>query len=474
MNQPTQADLPEFPDTDAVGMAELVRTGQTTARELAEIAIARIEALNPTLNAVVSTRYEEAMHEIDAGLPDGPMRGVPILIKDLQTAVAGLPSTHGSALFADNIAAVDSELVRRYKRAGLVVLGMTNSPEFGLSPSTEPSLHGPTHNPRSHEHSPGGSSGGSAAAVAAGLIPVAHASDGGGSIRIPASMTGLFGLKPSRGLVPTAPQPTTLSAPASVQHALTTSVRDSAAMLDIASVRLPGTVIGTPRPAGTFLERAAQDPGTLRIAVATGFDSLPTDPDVAAALERTTSLCRELGHDVRHIPAPFDHVRAGAANAPLMGAALALQLRERETAIGRPIADHEIEPFTRILFDHYAGMPALELVGALREVQRIGWEIGELFDSYDVLLTPTLPLRVPALGLLNTSDPEAMYLHAAKYSAWTSVFNATGMPAMSIPAGLDPAGLPIGVQFAGDLGADGLLLSLAGQLESAAPWRSRV
>lgn len=457
---------------DATAIAESIRVGETSAREVVEAAIARIDEHNPSLNAVIATRFEEALAEVDAGLPEGPLRGVPVLVKDLNMDVAGLPSSRGSRLFADLVPDRDSELVARYKRAGMVVLGTTNSPEFGLNASTEPQLHGPTHNPRDHARSPGGSSGGSAAAVAAGMVPVAHASDGGGSIRIPASMNGLFGLKPSRGRVPSAPHPSTLSGPVSVHHAVTTTVRDSALLLDISSTRLPGTAVGVPTPTESFVSLAAQPPPRLRIGLATCFTDGPeTDPDVVGAVEAAAALCESLGHDVIPVDAPWVPAEVSGGTAPLMGVAFTAAVQDRLEALSRPLADDDLEPFTRLLFEHYSSMPATVLSRALSNAQRIGWQVGAAFAQYDVLLTPTLAHRVPPLGLLDTMRPESIYQHAGAYSSWTSVFNATGMPAMSVPLGTDRDGLPIGVQFAADLGDEGLLLSLAGQLEAAAPWQ---
>ncbi|WP_235736376.1 amidase [Nocardioides alcanivorans] len=462
-----------LPDTDAVGMAELVRNGEVSARELVETSIARIEEENPRLNAVIATRFEEALAEVDAGLPDGPLTGVPVLIKDLSMQVGGLPNTNGSRLFADNVAERDAELVARYKRAGMVVLGMTNSPEFGLSPSTEPLLHGPSRNPRNVDRSTGGSSGGSAAAVASGMVPVAHASDGGGSIRIPAAMNGLVGLKPSRGRVTPYPRPSTLSGPASVHHVVATSVRDSALMLDISSVRVPGTVIGVPEPGVSFAASAATAPRPLRIGLITslGEGNVATQADILGVVEATAKLCESLGHTVVPVAAPYDAAALAAEAAPLMGVSFAVSVEERLTALGREIADDDLEPFSRILFEHYAALPATTLAAALAASQRVGWEVGALFTKYDVLLTPTLALSPPELGLLDTTNPEVMYTTAGKYAGWTAVFNATGMPAISLPLGTDELGLPVGVQFAADLGQEALLLSLAGQLEAAQPWQ---
>lgn len=465
----------ELPDTDAVGMAALVRDRSIGARELVEAAIARIEAQDPALNAVVADRFEEALAEVDAGLPDGPLRGVPVLVKDLNMQVAGLPSTHGSRLFADQVAGSDSELVSRYRRAGMVVLGMTNSPELGLNASTEPLLHGPTRNPRDRSRSPGGSSGGSAAAVASGMVPVAHASDGGGSIRIPASMNGLFGLKPSRGRVTSYPAPSTLSGPASVHHALTTTVRDSALLLDVVSTRVPGTAVGVPSPACSFTECAGTAPRPLRIGLVTshGAEGPRSHPDVVPVVEAAAHLCASLGHEVVPIAAPHDPGKVSAETAPLMGVAFAAQVDDRLRSLGRELREDDLEPFSRVLHERYTAMPATGLVAALQAAQQVGWQVGALFREYDVLLTPTLAMPVPPLGLLDTSDPAAMHRTGGAYSAWTQVFNATGMPAMSVPLGSDSDGLPVGVQFAADLGQEGLLLSLAGQLEAAAPWERR-
>ncbi|NYG59940.1 amidase [Nocardioides daedukensis] len=462
-----------LPDTDATGMAAMVREGEVSARELVETAIARIEQMNPEFNAVVATRFEEALAEVDAGLPQGPLTGVPVLIKDLNMAVKGLPSTHGSRLFAENMPADDAELVARYKRAGMVVLGMSNSPEFGLSPSTEPALHGPTRNPRNLDRSAGGSSGGSAAAVAAGMVPVAHASDGGGSIRIPASINGLVGLKPSRGRVSSFPVPSTLSAPASVHHAVTTSVRDSAVLLDISASRVLGTVIGIQEPSMSFTEHAATPPRPLRIAVATslGESAVQTQADIVEVVEQTAKLCESLGHTVVPVPVPHDAAGLQTQTAPLMGVAFAASVQARLAQLGRELADDDLEPFSRILFEHYSALPATQLTAALVACQQAGWQFGRLFAEYDVILTPTLAASPPELGVLDPTNPEAMYTRAGTYAAWTQVFNATGMPAISLPMGTDGLGLPVGVQLGADLGQEGLLLSLAGQLEAAAPWQ---
>ncbi|WP_306316934.1 MULTISPECIES: amidase [unclassified Streptomyces] len=455
---------------DAVATASATAGGEVSAREVAEAAIARIEKLNGELNAVIHTRFDEALAEVDAGLPEGPLRGVPVLVKDLGMEVAGLPATGGSRLFAGVVADRDSELVRRYRRAGMVVLGTTNTPELGLNASTEPTLYGPTRNPWGRGHSPGGSSGGSAVAVSAGMVPVAHASDGGGSIRIPAAACGLFGLKPARGRISPAPRPTTLSGLVSGHHAVTRTVRDSALLLDIAAGPLPGDAYAAPAAADSFAACARRDPGRLRIGLVT---SLPNGPAVHAeplrAVLEAAGVCEELGHQVVHVTAPYRPEEVGAASGTLMAADAVAQIDARLEQLGRPLADDDIEPFTRVIYDHGRTLSAADVSRALRKAQEIGWRVGAAFEEYDVLLTPTLAHPTPRLGVLDTRRPETIYEHAAVRSAFTSVHNVTGMPAMSVPFGHDSDGLPLGVQFAAVRG-EGLLLAVAAQLEQAAPW----
>lgn len=457
---------------DAVGIAGAVAAGETSAREVVEQSIARIEAHNGALNAVVAERFDQALAEVDRGLPAGPLCGVPTLVKDLGMRVAGLPTTRGSRLWADDVAQADSELVARYRRAGMVVLGMTNSPELGKNASTEPLLHGPTHNPWSTAHSPGGSSGGAAAAVSSGMVPVAHGNDGGGSIRIPASMCGLFGLKPSRGRVTAAPETSVLAYPLGINHALTHSVRDSALLLDLAAERLPGSAVGAPTPDGSFSAQLARATGRLRIGLVTRrTDGGEVNEEVLAATRSMAKVCEELGHVVDEVEIPDDHEATMASFGTLMGVSLLAQVDHRLAELGRELREDDLEPFTRMMYDHYRGtLGPTDYYDALCGVQATAWRVGRAFVEHDLLLTPTIALPVPELGVLDTSNPEAMWTRAGDYSAFTSLFNITGMPAMSVPHGTDSGGLPLGAHFVADFGREDLLLSLAARLEEAAPW----
>lgn len=459
---------------DALALAADIRSGAADPAEVLEEAIARIERLDPQLNAVVSTRFDAARAEVGARLPDGPLRGVPILIKDLGTDVAGQPATDGSRLFADVVATVDSAVVQRYKAAGMVVLGTTNVPELGKTTTTESLLYGPCRNPWDHTRSPGGSSGGSAAAVAAGMVPVAHGTDGGGSIRIPAAMCGLVGLKPSRGRVPTWPHPDALAAPQSYHHALTTTVRDSAALLDAVAGHVPGDAYGAPTPPRPFLEEAGADPGRLRIGVLrTAPGPFPTDPVCTAGVDRAAGLLTDLGHEVREVELGLEVIEVMTAVGTIMGAQLRATVDDRLAALGRDLDDDDLEPWTRMILDNSQTHSAPDVARALQTAQRTGWRLAEHFrpDGVDALLLPTLPTPTPELGYLDVTDPESMWARSSSFSVCASMFNLSGQPAISLPLGADEDGLPVGVQLAADYAREDLLLRLAGQLEAAAPWQ---
>lgn len=459
-----------FP-SDATGTAEAIRTGELSAREAVETAIARIEHHNPTVNAVVAQRFEEALADVGTGLPDGPLHGVPMLIKDLGMRVAGLPTTRGSSLWATDVATADHELVARYQRAGMVVLGMSNTPQLGQNGSTEPVLHGPTRNPWRTTHSAGGSSGGSAAAVASGMVPAAHGSDGGGSIRIPSSMCGLVGLKPSRGRVTTFPDPSTLATPLTTHHALTRSVRDSALLLDVTAQPLPGSPITPPGGSGTFTEQMCANPGRLRIGLVTRRrDGGVISEDVAATTRRAATLCEQLGHHVEETELDYDPAVSGLAFGRLMGVDLMHQVDQRLNQLGRELREGDLEPFVQVMLERYRELTTTDLYEAYQALETTAWRLGRMFDKYDLLLTPTVARPVPEIGVLDTTRPEVIYEIGADYAALTSLWNVTGQPAISVPCEHNSEGLPVGVQFIANFGQEGRLLSLAAHVEQAAPW----
>ncbi|MBS9532566.1 amidase [Mycobacterium sp. M1] len=459
--------------TDAVGLAELVSAGEISPAELLEAVARRIDERNSDLNAVVATRIEQARDEIAAGLPDGPLRGVPFAVKDLHCDVAGLPTTAGSRLFADAVAERDGVLVSRYRRAGLVIVGKTNAAELGLNASTEPALFGPTRNPWRLTHSPGGSSGGSAAAVAGGLLPAAHASDGGGSVRIPAACCGLLGLKPSRGRVPDDHGGSAFAYPLPAHHAVTRTVRDSAALLDAVAGPLPGDPYATlPAPEfGSFLAGVDREPGPLRVGTAiASADGVPAFPAGAAAVGRIAGVLTNLGHRVDEAAPQWDPVAASMAGAALMITQARVRIAERLAALGRELAADDIEPFSRFLLEELPAQSGADVYAALQTIEATGRQVAPFFADHDVWLTPTLQVPVPRLGVLDTADPMAVFAHSPALAAFTSFCNATGLPAVSVPAGFDDDGLPIGVQLVGRMGAEDTLLRVARQLERAVPW----
>jgi amidase len=460
--------------TDATGLAAAIGRGEVTASEVLDATAARLRERNPAVNAVVADRLDAARDEVDAGLPRGPLRGVPFVVKALGGRIAGLATTNGSALWRDAVAPADSEVVARYRRAGLVLVGLTNTPELGQSPSTEPLLHGPARNPHRLSHSPGGSSGGTAAAVAAGIVPAGHGTDGGGSIRIPASMCGLVGLKPTRGRVPSAPGYSSFASPLSIAHAITRSVRDSALLLDVAAGSVPGDAFVTAPNARPYVDEVAADPGALRIAVDT---CTPRGEDVAAdraeVVEQTASLLRELGHAVTPgrpdypVDAILDALRT------FFAVTTSAQVDARLAELGRELEDGDLEPFTFMIYASAKGLTGEDVYGALAAIERSARALGQFFVDHDVLVTPTVAPSTPELGLLDVTDLEAMSSNAGKYAALTSPFNVTGQPALSLPLGSDRDGIPVGVQFVAAFGREDVLLRLGSQLEAAAPWSTR-
>jgi amidase len=457
-------------DLDATGLAAAIREGELTAREAVEQALARIDERNETLNAVTEQCADAALAQVETGV-SGPFAGVPFVTKDLGVDVAGLRSTGGSRLRADVVAMTDSLIVERYRAAGLVIVGSTNSPELGRSASTEPVLHGPTRNPYDLSRSPGGSSGGTAAAVAAGIVPAGHGNDGGGSIRIPASACGLVGLKPSRGRTPSLPRLTAFAYPLGINHALTRTVRDSAALLDVASGTVPGEAYVAPATGRPYADAVDAAPGRLRIAWSTATPpGITMDDECVAGTRRTAALLDSLGHDVEETPPPYPIEEVGHAMRVVMTTPIAAEIDARLEELGRELREDDLEPFTHVLYGFGKATSGTQYVAALQAVERAGLRLGPFFEDHDVLLTPTLPVAPPPLGLLDTTDPQAMYTHAAAIPALTSFCNVTGQPAISLPLEHFADCLPMGMQLVAALGREDLLLALAGQLEQAQPW----
>jgi amidase/6-aminohexanoate-cyclic-dimer hydrolase len=467
------ARIAEYENQDALGLAAWVRAGEVTPQELLEAAVARVEERNPALNAVVIRVFEEGRKAIEAGLPDGAFRGVPWLLKDLHAAWKGVRLTNGSRFFADNVSDYDSELVLRYRRAGLVLFGRTASPELGGTSTTESILYGATRNPWKPTHSAGGSSGGAAAAVTAGIVPAAHATDGGGSIRIPASCCGLFGMKPTRARVPSGPKLGEGWNGMSVQHAVSRSVRDSAALLDAAQGPALGDPYCAPPPARAYRSEVGADPGRLRIALQTrAFNGADVAPDCVAAARDAADLCRSLGHDVEEAELVVDRDLLARSSGTIIGASQRATLVERAAELGREVKADDVEPLTWLVAEQGRQAGAADYVAAVRGIHRLGREVARFLERYDALLTPTMATPPLPLGRLAPSraDFAGLVGDLARTIGFTQLFNASGHPAMSVPLHWNGDGLPIGVQFAGRFGDEATLFRLAAQLESARPW----
>jgi amidase len=466
----------EYTALDGLGLADLVRRGEVTPGDLLQLALQRLDAVNPRLNAVAVRFDDRARAQIERGLPHGPFRGVPFLLKDRHAHLKGTITTNGSRFFRDRVDEVDSELVRRYLQAGLVIFGKGASPELGQTPSTESALHGPTRNPWNLAYTAGGSSGGCAAAVAAGIVPWAHASDGGGSIRIPASCCGLFGFKPSRHRVPvSAPLSGDGWAGMTHHHAVTRSVRDSAALLDATSAPVLGSTFVAPPPARPFLSEVGVSPGKLRIAlIRRPFDGGDIDPECTRAVEDAAQLCRELGHRVEEAlpPLDFDGLRQAMGMA-IIPANVAHELDERARELGRPVSESDVEPVTWGMYQLGKQVSGVEYEAARAVMFRAGCAVAEFQRDWDVLLSSTLGSPPVRLGILTLTEPKSFGEAAVRFVPFTMLFNATGQPSMSVPLHWTPDGLPVGVMFSGRYGEDASLLRFAAQLEQARPWAAR-
>lgn len=454
---------------DAVGLAALVRAGETTPDELMDAALAANAAVNGTLNAVVAVFEDKARAAIRAGLPDGPFRGVPFLLKDLTAHFGGEPTGSAWGPRLNRPAAADTELVRRYKQAGLVIFGKTSVPELAMNWSTESSAHGPTRNPWNTLRTTGTSSGGSAAAVAAGVVPMAHGNDAGGSIRVPASCCGAFGLKPTRGRTPTAPDGDRWMGML-CEHALTWTVRDSAALLDATAGPHPHQFYNSPAGSG-FAAEVGRDPGRLRIAVSVSAPyGAPTHPDCIRAVEEQVRLLEDLGHrcDWQDLDLP----ETGWRDFLLLAVAeYAAEMDAEEAILGRRLGPDDLAPVIWEIVEWGRGIRASDYVRAVAGTHRTARQVLGIFDDHDIFLSPTLaqpPVQIGSFDL--AASVESHYRAYLNWMPYTHPFNIAGAPAMSVPGMQDADGLPIGCQFAARPGAEALLFRLAGQLEAARPW----
>ena len=486
--------LPEYDRLDALGLGAMVASGQVTAAELLEAAIERADARNPALNAIVHRADDAARRRAAGGLPSGPLSGVPFLIKDLLTAWKGQPMTASSRLGAGFRPDFDSEVVRRLEAAGLNLFGTTNAPEFGILAHTEPRLHGPCRNPWSTDHTPGGSSGGSGSAVAARIVPAAHGNDGGGSLRIPASHCGLFGLKPTRGRVSFTPASDGWDGMA-CEGVLTRSVRDSAALLDVLAGPMPGDTFTPSPPVRPWLEEVGRPPGRLRIAFTEeSFFGRTTHPECRAAVRDAAKALSELGHELVEDRPPFEREPMVRAYLVVVAAGVSATIDTLARLTGRTPHQSLFEPETVGLAAGGRAFSASEHVAALETTRDWARRIGPFFERYDLLLTPAVGQPPVRVGSLQPKPSEALGIRLAaslgsrrlldllfaqigdrsfEATGFTMPWNQTGQPAASVPVRWTPEGLPLGARLVGRFGDEATLFRVAAQLEAARPWAGR-
>ena len=474
--------MTDLADLDATAQADLVRSGQASPTELVQAAVDRAQRVNADINAIIHPRYDDAVAEASGTLADGPFTGVPFVLKDLDGTAAGEPFHGGTRFLKDHgyIATADSELTVRFRRAGLVSIGRTNTPELGLVTTTEPEVYGPTRNPWDLTRSTGGSSGGSAACVAAGIVPMAHAGDGGGSIRIPASECGLVGLKPSRGRITVGPELGEAWAGLVARLAVTRTVRDTAALLDAVHGHGVGDPSSAAPPAGPYVDELTAAPVPLRIGwTASSLDgSLEVDPQIVAATQATVALLEQLGHRVEEsVPAVFSSANTLEYFLPAYSSWVARELDRLGEMVGAEPTEADFEAGTWAIAEAGRATTAQQYLAAIDGLHRISreavawWEV----DGFDLLLTPTLPELPPTLGQFASTkeDPLNGLFRAAGPAHFNAPFNVTGQPAISVPLHQSSEGLPIGMQFVGAPGREDLLIRVAAQLEAALPWADR-
>lgn len=466
----------DYTRTDAVGLGEAIRAKILSPREAVQEAFAAIDRCNPQLNAVIHEMRDQADEQLKA-LPEGPLSGVPVLLKDDCPSYEGAAMSFGCRAAEGNISQRDHELVKRYKAAGLVVVGKTNLPEFSCNIATESSLHGPALNPWDVRRSIGGSSGGAAEAVAARMVPVAYGNDGAGSIRIPASCSGLFGLRPSRGRVPCGPVSTENWGGMVSHHVLTRSVRDSAMMLDLTDALEPGSLYAAPAKTGLFVKSAKTAPRKLRIGVwQQSALREHLDDHAATALEATIALCEQLGHKVVSVQPDFDGAQLADAVKKLIAVYTAIEVADVAATMAKPANDRYFEPSNLGLATYGDSLAATEVIQSRLTANSTARSFGRLFEGCDVVLSPVMPVASFPLGMLDVRSPdwEVFVRQFLELTAFTHPVNAAGLPAMSVPLNETSDGFPVGSQFIAPYGADNLLFELAGQLEAMCPWSDRL
>ncbi len=467
-----------FGDYDATGLAALVRSRDVSAEELLDAALESAEKAKAELNCFSQIFEGPAREQLKAGLPEGPFSGVPFATKDLGVRLRGLPMTSGSRAFRDTVATDDAELAVRYRKAGLVIFAQTTSPEFGLTTSTESALYGKTRNPWNTGRTSGGSSGGASSTVASGVIPMAHASDGGGSIRIPAACTGLVGLKPSRGRVPMGPPFSENWFGLSTNHCVSHSVRDSAALLDATHGAEAGARYGVPAPQSSFLQASREDPKPLKIALwTTAPNGVRPDAEATAGLQATRLQLEALGHHVEEAGPVLDGDALGKGMMMIVSSFMASVADEREQAFGRKIGPEDFEPVSLRFIELGRTIPMAELVKTNNAFLQAAYTFETFMDEggYDLILAPTLARPPVDLGVLSLApeDFDAYGAAVTGFAPWCPVFNQTGCPAISLPLHWTSDGLPLGMMFGARYGREDLLYALAGQIERAAPWAHR-
>jgi amidase len=469
-------EMPDYSDYDGLGLAELVAKRAVTPSELVEAAIERIERHNPTLNAVVYKGYDDARARAKGDLPDGAFRGVPFLIKDLGMPVAGWPRSHGSKFARGVVDSEDGGLTARYRASGVVPVGKTNTPEYGITGTTESAALGPCRNPWNPGHIAGGSSGGAASAVAAGIVPLAHASDGLGSIRIPAACCGLVGLKVTRDRNPNLPDGFDYALGNVVDHVVSRTVRDSAAMLDATGYAEPFSSYPAPPKDRPYLEEIERSPGKLRIAWSSETPSgRPIDPEIQAALERTAALLKGLGHEVIEKGMGIDYRALFASRGPAAAANFAAGMSRLIDLVGHEPEPDELEPLTWAALKAGRRQTGADVMRSLQETRMLNRQTLAFFEDVDVYLTPVLGTPVPEIGFIDpvNLEPKEVNRRQGRTFPFTPPFNFSGQPSLSLPLEMDAKGLPIGMMFSSRYADEATLFRLAAQLEKEAPWKDR-